>query len=315
MRKAKNIMGKNAIRILAAAVILWGCSQPSAQVQGLDAGRRSLGGSAVVVPGTNTVALSQAVAISDGVNVAKVDDAGNLQVNSGVTIVLGADASIVFNGIDPTNVGQGDAAIPARAGLIGFARADGTLVAPSAANPLPITGVVTSSTPPSVGDAGLTSTGQVDYVSMNSPLPAGTNPLGSMVCNAGTGTQGVVEVPQGGASNAASVYSATTLTANVKGSAGQLYALMVTSRDTSSPIYLAVDNTTGLPDGAAPSTVKFPCPPAPTSGPAICVYDQMFRPNGWYFSSGISVCVSSSPTTCTAAGLDAGLYDIQMGYQ
>jgi hypothetical protein len=272
----------------------------------------------------SVTANNASVAANDAGNPNSSTIIGWIRSDNTVAFVSAANPLPVTGSFTATaaNVGVQDAAAPTSGGIVAWIRADGTLVSVSTGNPLPVSGTLTCNAGTgtfTIGGTVTSNIGTTGGLALDTTLTGGTakcqpydgtNTIGTaahpMIVNQGTG---------GGTNATPYTDFGATISATIASGARTLLSLVTTNRDTANDVYVAIDDTAGLPDGAAPSTYVFPCPKAPTGTISVCGYDQTMRPNGWPVTNGLSFCISTSSKTCTTAGLDAGNSDLMVGYQ
>lgn len=139
---------------------------------------------------------------------------------------------------------------------------------------------------------------QVDVLTLPA-IPAGANSIGTVGLDAGSNLAGYMATAAvAGSSNATSIASSTALEAShvIKASAGRLYSLVITNTKAASQ-FIQIHNTSSVPADTAVPVYSFYVPAA--SSVSIAAEDL-----GDYFSTGISVCNSSTAATKTIGSAD-----------
>lgn len=147
---------------------------------------------------------------------------------------------------------------------------------------------------PSTTAAATVDSSLVVAFSPNSPLPAGTNSIGSVTI--------------GGGATLSQNASIATVSAVLKASAGHLNSVYAANRSAVN-LWLQFINSTAAITTGNTAVLQFSIPP----GGQIVIGSDFFSTNGWVFTTGISWGISTQTTTYAAYGTPANT-DAQFTY-
>lgn len=149
--------------------------------------------------------------------------------------------------------------------------------------------------------AGATDPSLVVGLSPNSPLPSGSNTIGTVTLSGTDNTNGLIATaikPVAGAAYSWTRFQnlGANVTLNVKASAGNLFSVYCQNNSTGTR-YLQLFNTATTPGAGATPLFTFLVP-----GSGVLLMDSLFfGQGGYYFATGIAFAISTTQATYTAA--------------
>lgn len=204
--------------------------------------------------------------------------------------------------------------------------ADGTAIAVSTANPLPVTGSFGAGTQYSEGTTVGTATGNVllyrdvsgTLVAVGTAYPLPTslqtliagedttnNVLGNLQKPVTSSTYAPSEFSSFGASSVAGTV--------VKGTAGNVYSAHVTNAGTALRYFQLFNGTSAPANGGTP-VASYPLPAGVANTPTTLLLDTTHFAPSRYFSSGIALAISSTNGTLGTANVTASEHNIHLKY-